>query len=449
MHVPIKVLVHGWNSKGSSRMNPQIRDALLHVGDFNVIVVDWRRAAMGTYTTSVWSVPGIGQHLGWFLQFLFNNFGGNWNNLHLIGFSLGAHVIGNAGRTIGGRAGRLTGLDPAGPQWGRNSNAINRNDGVYVENIHTDGGLLGIFDPVGDVDFYPNGGRNRQPGCMLSTCSHSRGYELFAASVRYNHFNGRQCANLNDARNSPVPTNPIISKVEPGLRYQYAQDSDGNNHLVDLWMSINDLSETARFFPEVSNVYHLFTRSNPTRSQPLLLNNVNMLQESNFDGSRRTIVLIHVLLAAENVNVIVVDWSSGANSLNYRIVNWNSVTSGEAVAKFINFVNQWTGSNLNQYHIIGHGVGGHKADRLSPSDSLYTEVIHTNYLTGYVEELGHVDFYPNGGISMPGCDSNECDHARSFFYFAESVTSGGFTGRECLNYYAAVLRIEHKVINSI
>ncbi|XP_050671073.1 pancreatic triacylglycerol lipase-like [Leptidea sinapis] len=284
---------------------------------------------------------------------------------------------------------------------------------------------------------------------------------------------------------SAVPTNPIISKVEPGLRYQYAQDSDGNNHLVDLWMSINDLSEAARFFPEVSNVYHLFTRSNPTRSQPLLLNNVNMLQESNFDGSRRTIVLIHgwmnsgtsdfnmalipVLLAAENVNVIVVDWSSGANSLNYRIVNWNSVTSGEAVAKFINFVNQWTGSNLSQYHIIGHGVGGHKAgvvgrnlngqigyitglnpaligwvnniDRLSPSDSLYTEVIHTNYLTGYVEELGHVDFYPNGGISMPGCDSNECDHARSFFYFAESVTSGGFTGRECLNYYAAVLRM--------
>ncbi|XP_050671086.1 pancreatic lipase-related protein 2-like [Leptidea sinapis] len=220
---PIKVLVHGWNSKGSSRMNPQIRDALLHVGDFNVIVVDWRRAAMGTYTTSVWSVPGIGQHLGWFLQFLFNNFGGNWNNLHLIGFSLGAHVIGNAGRTIGGRAGRLTGLDPAGPQWGRNSNAINRNDGVYVENIHTDGGLLGIFDPVGDVDFYPNGGRNRQPGCMLSTCSHSRGYELFAASVRYNHFNGRQCANLNDARNSRCTGashrmgNAVIGKRGTGL----------------------------------------------------------------------------------------------------------------------------------------------------------------------------------------------------------------------------------------
>ena len=80
--------------------------------------------------------------------------------------------------------------------------------------------------------------------------------------------------------------------------------------------------------------------------------------------------------------------------------------------------------------------------KFQPDDGLYTEVIHTNYgVYGYLANLAQVDFYPNGGISMPGCNSNSCDHERGFFYLAESITSGGFTGRECLNYYAALLRL--------
>lgn len=92
-------------------------------------------------------------------------------------------------------------MDPAGPLWGGNSNALNRNAGQYVEAIHTDGGLLGIFDPIADSDFYPNGGRNPQPGCWINTCSHSRAPELMASSIRTNHFIGRLCSNLNQAQN--------------------------------------------------------------------------------------------------------------------------------------------------------------------------------------------------------------------------------------------------------
>lgn len=68
-----------------------------------------------------------------------------------------------------------------------------------------------------------------------------------------------------------------------------------------------------------------------------------------------------VLLAAEDVNVIVVDWSAGAGSLSYREVNFNCVTSAAAVADFIKWLNQASGSTVSQYHIIGHGVGGHQA----------------------------------------------------------------------------------------
>ncbi|XP_075970479.1 pancreatic triacylglycerol lipase-like [Anticarsia gemmatalis] len=205
---PTKVVVHGYNSNGNSPMNPAITSAFLAVQDCNVIVVDWHRLANSNlYTTAVNGVPSVGQHLGNFLVWLVNNVGGNWNQMHLVGFSLGAHVVGNAGRQAGRRPGRITGLDPAGPQWGGNSRALNRNDGVYVEVIHTDGGALGIFDRIADADFYPNGGRNPQPGCWISPCSHGRAPDLFASSVRTNHFVGRLCSNINQATNNQCTGN--------------------------------------------------------------------------------------------------------------------------------------------------------------------------------------------------------------------------------------------------
>ncbi|XP_022822284.1 pancreatic triacylglycerol lipase-like [Spodoptera litura] len=219
----LKVIVHGWNSNGNSQMNPLITSAFLAVQDVNVIVVDWRSLANSNYITASNGVPGIGQHLGNFLVWLINTGGGNWNNVHLVGFSLGAHVVGNAGRQAGGRPARVTGLDPAGPGWGGNSNALNRNAGQYVEAIHTDGGRLGIFDRIADGDFYPNGGRNPQPGCSNSDCSHGRAPDLFASSVRTNHFVGRQCSNIQQAQNNQCSGsalnmgNGVISKRGNGI----------------------------------------------------------------------------------------------------------------------------------------------------------------------------------------------------------------------------------------
>ena len=107
---PTKVIAHGWNNNGNSNMNPLITSAFLAVADVNVIVLNWGNVAQNVNYLSVASqVPNVGQHLGQFINWLFNTAGGNFNQLHLIGFSLGAHVVGNAGRTIGGRAARITG----------------------------------------------------------------------------------------------------------------------------------------------------------------------------------------------------------------------------------------------------------------------------------------------------------------------------------------------------
>jgi pimeloyl-ACP methyl ester carboxylesterase len=104
-----KVIVHGWNNNGDTEMNPLITSAFLAIEDVNVIVVDWRALASSSYNTAAAGVPNVGQHLGNFLIWLFNTAGGSWSNVHLVGFSLGAHIVGNAGRQAGGRPSRVTG----------------------------------------------------------------------------------------------------------------------------------------------------------------------------------------------------------------------------------------------------------------------------------------------------------------------------------------------------
>ncbi|XP_050350312.1 pancreatic triacylglycerol lipase-like [Nymphalis io] len=194
---PTVVVAHGWLSNQNTNPNPILRNAFLRRADVNFIVLDWRRVAASTYPTAVAGVPGVGRGLGQFLNFLNRVTGAPFNTMHLIGFSLGAHVVGNAGRELGGRAARVTGLDPAGPLWHVNSNRLRRTDGVYVEGIHTDGGTtgLGIGSAVADADFFPNGGKS-QPGCSTSLCNHNRAFELFAASIANTHLVGNQCSNM-------------------------------------------------------------------------------------------------------------------------------------------------------------------------------------------------------------------------------------------------------------
>ncbi|CAG9126805.1 unnamed protein product [Plutella xylostella] len=192
------VVAHGWLSNGNTEPNPAVRKAYLNKKDVNVIVVDWRRLAMSDYATAAAGVPAVGQGVGQFINWLHNSFGLRYENVHIVGFSLGAHIAGNAGRATRGRVARVTGLDPAGPMWNYNRNRLQPTDGVYVEAIHTDGGYtvggLGIGSAIAQVDFFPNGGIS-QPGCLTNMCNHNRAWELFAATVTHNHLQGNRCSN--------------------------------------------------------------------------------------------------------------------------------------------------------------------------------------------------------------------------------------------------------------
>ena len=61
-------------------------------------------------------------------------------------------------------------MDPALPLFVMDDLAarLDPSDASFVEIIHTCGGTLGMLDPIGHADFYPNGGTPPQPGCGVS-----------------------------------------------------------------------------------------------------------------------------------------------------------------------------------------------------------------------------------------------------------------------------------------
>jgi pancreatic triacylglycerol lipase len=107
---PTKVVIHGWNSNANSAANTMIKDALLKNQDCNVIMMDWSNAGGNAhFTTASATVSTNGQSLANFLNWLNNNNAANWNNIHIVGFNLGAHLAGSTGRQTSGRINRITG----------------------------------------------------------------------------------------------------------------------------------------------------------------------------------------------------------------------------------------------------------------------------------------------------------------------------------------------------
>lgn len=100
--------------------------------------------------------------------------------LHLVGFSLGAHVAGLSGRYLSEKTNgelkltRVTGLDPSINGFvvttlsSESLNGLSSSDASFVDVIHTDSGFHGVAIKSGTVDFWPNYGHRYQPGCATS-----------------------------------------------------------------------------------------------------------------------------------------------------------------------------------------------------------------------------------------------------------------------------------------
>ncbi|PSN47913.1 Pancreatic triacylglycerol lipase [Blattella germanica] len=155
----------------------------------------------------------------------------------------------------------------------------------------------------------------------------------------------------------------------------------------------------------------------------------------------------HELLKMSDCTVVAVDWSGGsgppypqavANIRLYLDIILTSLRNGLDPAQ-------------------PHFTGTDPVVRLDPTDADFVDVIHTDAGPfihgglGILHPVGHVDFYPNGGVLQPGCDSGvisysemssffqgfrkmlSCNHIRSYEYFIESINPGPcyFMGTEC------------------
>jgi pancreatic triacylglycerol lipase len=225
---PTQFTVHGWNGDGSGGVNSMIRSRYFTLGDYNMITVDWGAGAQTiNYITARNRVGPTGAVVARFIDNLHEAGLLRFAETHVIGHSLGAHVVGFAGKGVTrGRIHKVVGLDPAGPLFNFNDPAdrLTETDGEYVEIIHTNYGQLGFREPMGHADFYPNFGRS-QPGCegndAAGGCSHGRAVNFYAESIT-DVFTAQQCTTFDGIDNNICTPTGFTARMggpvaKPGL----------------------------------------------------------------------------------------------------------------------------------------------------------------------------------------------------------------------------------------
>uniref|UniRef100_A0A5F7ZN57 Triacylglycerol lipase n=2 Tax=Macaca TaxID=9539 RepID=A0A5F7ZN57_MACMU len=256
---------------------------------------------------------------------------------------------------------------------------------------------------------------------------------------------------------------------------------------------------------DVNTRFLLYTNENPNNFQELVADS-STISNSNFKTNRKTRFIIHGfidkgeenwlanicknLFQVESVNCICVDWKGGSRT-GYTQASQNIRIVGAEVAYFVEVLKSAFGYSPSSVHIIGHSLGAHAAGeagrrtngtvgritgldpaepcfqgtpelvRLDPSDAQFVDVIHTdgapivpNLGFGMSQVVGHLDFFPNGGVEMPGCQKNilsqivdidgiwqgtrdfaACNHLRSYKYYTDSIVNpDGFAGFPCASY---------------
>ncbi|KAG7300591.1 hypothetical protein JYU34_014885 [Plutella xylostella] len=181
------IFIHGFTDSPDNAGFGNISDSLLRGGECNVLALDGSSLIKWLYLRSTTYVRFMGERLGEVLASMVHH-GVDPASIHIIGHSLGAHISGFTGKQFtnltGARVGRISGLDPAGPCFSHVDDDVrlNSTDADFVDVIHTDAGVYGITDSVGQVDYFPNSG-SQQPNCLLQSCSHSRAWLYYAESI--------------------------------------------------------------------------------------------------------------------------------------------------------------------------------------------------------------------------------------------------------------------------
>ncbi|MEE5218308.1 hypothetical protein V2M17_10675, partial [Streptococcus pneumoniae] len=144
----------------------------------NVVAVDWTIGS-NTYTEGVSQANQVGLMLSQFINLLSSQFSYPPSMVTIVGFGLGCHVGAIAGRLVTGTVPHLIAIDPSLHGWTHHPGRLGTDAAAIVEVLHTTAGFLGYDDPLGHIDFYPNGG-SFQNGCGMDiSCSHIFGVAFY------------------------------------------------------------------------------------------------------------------------------------------------------------------------------------------------------------------------------------------------------------------------------
>lgn len=202
-----RLIVHGPLQREDEDWAQDTCRTMLKWENVNCVVVEWKKGVQTSYAQAANNVRVLGAQVAHMISFLMIKFGQKADRFHLIGHSLGAHAAGDVGHRVKGLL-RITGLDPTEPyfQGTEEHMRLDISDASFVDVIHTDGAPfssrlgLGLSEPVGHVDFYPNGGE-KMPGCSgnrgkpsdldalwqglvkFDWCNHLRAYQFYTESI--------------------------------------------------------------------------------------------------------------------------------------------------------------------------------------------------------------------------------------------------------------------------
>ncbi|XP_056388247.1 pancreatic lipase-related protein 2-like [Hyla sarda] len=218
-----------------------------------------------------------------------------------------------------------------------------------------------------------------------------------------------------------------------------------------LWRMISIFPQS----PEsIKTRFFLFTINNIDQYQVVSARNLSSIYQSNFNGSRNSVFIIHgytesggdewlvnmcqTILQVEDVNCLCVDWRGGSRAIYFQAMN-NVQVVGAEIAYFINTIVDHFNCCLSGIHLIGHSLGAHAAGEagkrrpgigritcldaarpgfegqsyevsVDPSDAKFVVAVHTDTGSvglGMTTLIGHKDFFPNGGKRMTGCAGSQ------------------------------------------
>nr|XP_034827031.1 phospholipase A1-like [Maniola hyperantus] len=210
-----------------------------HAASFNFILVGWEKGASDALG-DILGYPIAAQNAFYygaeFARALIKLVAAGLDllRIRLIGFSLGAHFMGEAGKkfqTSGQSIILIIGLDPAGPLF--LIRGINPTCAVYVLVLHTNAGGMGISQSRGTADVWANCGTPQvQPACAdagggigfrtpENMCSHNCSFFYYAEALLYpkTHIasSAKSCKEFN-AGNGGNLTMTLGANIDTSLR---------------------------------------------------------------------------------------------------------------------------------------------------------------------------------------------------------------------------------------